>query len=170
MFVKFANCVVKNIEDFNENQPIKIEFEDKRARHNINSLDLSIYADIPSLAFSALLIEVFAELQTLKILNINLSEIKFLSSEKVAPAKHLEEFIFFRCEISEVQSHTFSGFDIITDLLLDYNLLTHIKRDTFVGMPSLTTLKLTHNEIGTIEDGAFDLPKLRFFEIFIYRL
>lgn len=72
----------------------------------------------------------------------------------------LYDLLLARNEIAEIEDEAFSGLKSLLDLDLTHNRLAVIHRETFAGLLSLRTLILNDNKIETIEDGAFDLPRL----------
>lgn len=108
-----------------------------REKH-FSELDEYIFVDVIRANVSQLcegMIKKFPRLQTLSLININLTLIEPGTFQEVTNLKHLS---------------------------LAVNQLTTIPRGVFNTIPNLTTIYLTRNQIETIDDGAFSLmPKLK---------
>lgn len=88
-----------------------------------------------------------------------------VNSTAVYPLYKLERLLLDENEISEIEDYSFYGLNQLSTLQLHVNQLTVIRRRTFAGLPSLKSLELGENKIEIIDDGALDLPALRFFGI-----
>ena len=65
-------------------------------------------------------------------------------------------------EISDIESGTFAKNFQCTKLRLDWNRLTEVRKNMWMGLAALEWLSLEHNEIEHVEPSAFaDLPNLR---------
>lgn len=62
-------------------------------------------------------------------------------------------------EISEIEDNALAGLPF-TDLILSFNRLTALRRNTFAGASKLKVINLELNEISHIEEGTFNLPLL----------
>lgn len=65
-------------------------------------------------------------------------------------------------EIFSIEKYAFSGLKQLSKLHLHYNRLKQIRRHVFDGLQSIDSLDLESNEIETIEDGALNLPALKY--------
>lgn len=82
------------------------------------------------------------------------------SADTGLPLEKLTELRLYKNEIREIEDNSFSGLNYLKRLDLEQNQLKIIRRLTFAGLPALEDLNLIDNQIETIEDGAFDFPKL----------
>ena len=65
-------------------------------------------------------------------------------------------------KITKIKSRAFYQYSECTNLRLDWNRLTEVRKDMWTGLESLQYLSLEHNYIEVIEPSAFaDLPNLK---------
>lgn len=98
-----------------------------------------------------------------KISTISLpgNDIRELPTDVFASAKNLSKIEIDSSNVAEIKDFALRGLETLEKISLVGNQLRVIRRNTFAGAPNLEDVILGSNDIDTIEEGAFDLPKLR---------
>lgn len=121
---------------------------------NLWHLDLAIGID-------SLHVTDFDNAGNLVQLKLTRNYIKRLHSYVFIKASNLTYIDLDTNQISEIQDSTFRGLNFLLQVNLDNNFLSVLTRDAFIGAVNIETLSFERNQISTIEEGVFDLPKLR---------
>lgn len=84
------------------------------------------------------------------------------------PLHKLFESSLYGNEISDIEPNSFFGLNRLQWLSLQFNQLSALHRQTFVGLPLLFAFHFTGNKIELIEDGAFEfeLPSLQWPQLY----
>lgn len=90
------------------------------------------------------------------------TDLEVISPNDWQNATSLIELRLYGHNVTVLRAHSFNAIALekLQILRLSYSQLNTIERDAFVGLNNLTLLDLTDNKIHTIEDGAFDLPRV----------
>ena len=131
-------------------------------------LPTEIFDQIPNLKGISLSVGIekiqqsdFTNAGHLQSLSIPRNVISDLPADVFAKAANLESIEIDDSNVTEIKDFAFRGLDKLKRIRLGGNQIRVIRRNTFAGAPNLREIVLGNNEIDTIEDGAFDLPKLR---------
>lgn len=84
-----------------------------------------------------------------------------ISLDGAFPLHILSRLYLAQNEISEIEDNSFYCLYSLFELHLQGNRLKVIRQRTFTGLSSLRFLDISYNEIGTIENGAFEFPELQ---------
>lgn len=172
-------CII--FEPIEDGEPINIKFSSPRViQSQVTGFTIggkSGATEIPSLFFEIFPATVSAHIRSGKVSVLRKKNFKFaknlsnlelkgnrlrsISREVFTEAKKLNRVDLESNHITEIEDYAFSGASALTFVILKNNLLTRIKKSTFAGAPLLNNIWLANNQIETIEDGAFDLPKLK---------
>ena len=97
-----------------------------------------------------------------KILNLANNSVTHLDLVTISQWTNLQVLNLSSNNVKYVEKHTedFSPLESLKILDLSRNSLQVLHSAVFLGLPSLHTLNLSHNQIHTVAEGAFVLPSL----------
>lgn len=103
----------------------------------------------------------FKNSEALTILNLSKNRLQVVPKGVFSKATKLAIIELQLNGFSTIEDYAFIGLNSLAKLRLENNSLTILKESSFAGSPNLDDINLQNNQIETIEDGAFDLPKLK---------
>lgn len=103
----------------------------------------------------------FKSSDALTILNLSKNELQVIPKGVFSKATKLAIIELQLNGLTTIEDYAFIGLNSLAKLRLENNSLTILKERTFAGAPNLDDINLQNNQIQSIEDGAFDLPKLK---------
>lgn len=184
-FRRTTACYIKRIDRRLEADEKLTFVQSYSSADKIKTVDISTEANQHGI--DHLPTEVFDVFPNVEALRVN-SKVKTISSSDLQGASNLTELVvsngleiigidtfptanrltflsFEGNRIATIADYAFQRLSHLFSLKLQRNQLTRIKRHTFAGLSELHVLNLNQNQIQSIDDGAFQLPKLQFLQI-----
>ncbi|MCL4140125.1 UNVERIFIED_CONTAM: hypothetical protein GTU68_024756, partial [Idotea baltica] len=92
---------------------------------------------------------------------LDVNEIKSIDPSRIKHLKALKRLDFSNNQISILPNNTFKELENLATLVVSYNKLGCLERDSLMGLKSLRILSLHGNDVSYIPEGTFrDLQSL----------
>lgn len=104
----------------------------------------------------------FKDADNLTILDIHNNNLHTLPANVFQYADGLVEISLSQNQLTTIEDYAFNKLNNLDVIYMQNNSLTVLKRNTFAGALKLRALQLENNRIESIEDGALNLPELKY--------